>query len=95
MDHIFTFLSGILIMLFGIIVAVIAVIEHGARVLLFDIGIRGQVATALLALLLLGLIVLAFRWFGRVFGVLIGLLLLMVLLHALFAPVSATAPLSF
>jgi hypothetical protein len=87
MDEVSAFLTAILIALFGLIVAAIAMVEHGARVALSTVGIHGQVQTALLALLLLALIVLAFRCFGHVFGLLVAVILVLVLLHALLTPV--------
>ncbi|AQS87630.1 hypothetical protein AA101099_2726 [Neoasaia chiangmaiensis NBRC 101099] len=86
MQHLYNLIVGLIVGLFSLIVAAIAVIEHGARVALMRIGIGGEAQTALLALLLLALIVVALRLFGRLFGVLIAILLVLVLLHALFAP---------
>ncbi|AOX17416.1 hypothetical protein [Kozakia baliensis] len=85
MQHLYGLLVGLIVGLFSLIVSVIVVIEHAAREGLERLGIGGQVQTALLALLLLGLIALAFRWFGKLFGILIGVFLLLVLLHSLFA----------
>jgi len=95
MDHLIALLTGLLVGLLGLIVAIMATIEHAARVLLMHLGIGGDLQTGLLAILLLCLIVLAFRWFGWIFGVLIGLLLLLYLAHSLFLPSGAGHALSF
>jgi len=83
--HILNWLTGLLVALFDLILAGIAILEGVARRVLASFGIGGQTQTALLALFGVLLIVASFRLFGRVFAVLIGLILLLLLLHALVA----------
>lgn len=77
---------GFVFGLFTLIISVIALIEGYVRSVLDRIGIPDQIQTALLALLLLALVVVSFRLFGKLFGVLIAIGLVALLLHALFAP---------
>ncbi|CAI9120147.1 hypothetical protein [Brytella acorum] len=95
MEHLFNVLVGLLVGLFSLIVASIASIEYVAREALQRIGIGGQAQTALLALLLLALVVLALRIFGRFFGIMIAVLLVIVLIHALAAPALVAPSVSF
>lgn len=84
---------GLIMGLFTLIVSVIAFVEEGARRGLQALGVPHQVQTALLAMLLLLLVVAAFRLFGRLFGILIAIVLLALLMHALFVPEAATVAL--
>jgi len=77
---------GLIMGLFTLIVSVIAFIEETARRVLASLGVPHQIQTALLALLLLLLVITAFRLFGKLFGILIALVLLALLLHAIFVP---------
>ncbi|GAN53573.1 hypothetical protein [Tanticharoenia sakaeratensis] len=86
MEHIEAFLISLIAGLFSLILAAIVAIEHAARGVLAGVGITGSVQTALLALLLLGLIIVALRLFGRLFGALIAIVLLIVLAHAVVTP---------
>ena len=85
MDHALTVVLGVLAGLFDLVVAVVAVVEGGVRRLLARVGIIGQVQTAILAVVLVALIVTAFRRFGRLFAVLLAVVLLLLLLHVLLA----------
>ena len=69
--------------LFDLLVTGIAVIEHGARGALSQIGVTGPPQTVILVSLAIALVIAAFRLFGRVFAMLIGLVLLLILLHVL------------
>ncbi|MFW7269045.1 hypothetical protein ACMAUO_13885 [Gluconacetobacter sp. Hr-1-5] len=75
--------TGLLVGLFGLILTAVAAIENLAREILASVGIRGELQTALLIILLVGLAISAFRLFGGVFAVLIGVVLMLILLHAL------------
>jgi len=88
-EHLVGLVIGVIVGLFSLLVAAIAAIEHAARVALGEVGVTGEIQTALLALLLLGLIVVSLRLFGRLFGVLIGVVLVLALLHAVIAPHSS------
>ncbi|ACI52500.1 conserved hypothetical protein [Gluconacetobacter diazotrophicus PA1 5] len=85
MDRAIALVTGIALGLFGLIVTAIATIEHMARQILASMGIVGELQTALLVILLVGMIVAAFRVFGGAFSVLISLVLILILLHALLA----------
>ncbi len=91
MQHAINVVLGLLVGLFDLIVAAIAVIEHTARQALGRIGIGGPPQTVILVLLAIALIVAAFRVFGRVFAVLIAVVLLLILLHALLGGSSTTS----
>lgn len=75
--------TGLLVGLFGLILTAVAEIENLAREILASVGIRGELQTALLIILLVSLAIGAFRLFGGVFAVLIGVVLTLILLHAL------------
>ena len=83
MQHATHVILNLLVGLFDLVAAAIAAIEHFARQGLGRIGVGGAPQTVILVLLLIGLIIAAFRLFGRVFAVLIALALLLILLHAL------------
>ncbi|GBQ79613.1 hypothetical protein AA13595_0078 [Gluconacetobacter johannae DSM 13595] len=85
MDHAIAIITGFLLGLFGLIVSAIAVIEQFVRTILASVGIVGELQTALLVILLAGLIVGAFRMFGGIFAVLICTILILMLAHAVFA----------
>ena len=91
MQHAIDVVLGLLVGLFALVVAAIAVIEHYARQALGAIGITGPPQTVILVLLLVALVIAAFRLFGRVFAVLIALALLLVLVHALLGGQPATS----
>lgn len=93
LQNIVNFLSGLIIGLFSLVMAVIVTIEIYARRILSDIGISFQIQNALLSILLLILVVFSFRLFGRLFGVLIAVLLLALLAHAVFGTGSQTVTL--
>jgi hypothetical protein len=69
--------------LFHVIMAGIAVIEGFLAGLLTWAGITGDPQKGLLTAMLVVLILVAFRLFGRVFGVLIAIFLALLLLQAL------------
>ena len=83
MDGAIAVVTGLLVGLFGLILAAVAAIENLAREILASVGIRGELQTALLIILLVSLAIGAFRLFGGVFAVLIGVVLTLILLHAL------------
>ncbi|WP_342629960.1 hypothetical protein AAC691_10165 [Nguyenibacter vanlangensis] len=83
MDRLIALITSLLLGLFGLIVTAIAMIEHVVRQILAGMGILGELQTALLVILLVALIVGAFRVFGGVFSILIGTVLVLILLHAL------------
>ena len=83
MQHAINVILSLVVGLFDVLMAAIAVIEHYARLALARIGITGPPQTVILVLLFIALIIAAFRLFGRVFAVLIALVLLLILLHAL------------
>lgn len=85
MQHAIDLVLKLLIGLFDVIVAAIAVIEGGARRLLAELGIHGAPQTVILVVLLVLLIVAAFRVFGRLLALLLAIVLLLIVLHALFA----------
>ncbi|GBQ31218.1 hypothetical protein HLH34_02560 [Gluconacetobacter azotocaptans] len=95
MDHAIAIVTGFLLGLFGLIVAAITVIEQFARNILASVGIVGELQTALLVILLAGLIVGAFRMFGGIFAVLISAILIMMLAHAVFATTGLPATTHF
>mgnify|MGYP003365548478 CR=1 FL=1 len=72
MQSILDTLWGLILGLLGVVVAGVAIIEVMARSVLGSLGIQGQVQTVLLFLLLGGLILGAFRVFGKLFAVLLG-----------------------
>ena len=67
--------------LFGLVVTAIATVEDALRSLLTQMRVTGQLQTAVLAIVVLLLVVGAFRLFGRLFAVLILVFLLLLLLH--------------
>ncbi|GAA4501554.1 hypothetical protein HLH36_11110 [Gluconacetobacter aggeris] len=83
MEGVIAVVTGLLLSLFGLILTAVAAIENLARQVLAGMGIRGELQTALLIILLVSLAIGAFRLFGGVFAVLIGLVLMLILLHAL------------
>jgi hypothetical protein len=85
MNQAIALVTSLLLGLFGVIVAAIAMIEHVARQILASMGIHGELQTALLVILLVGLIIGAFRVFGGAFSILICVVLILILLHALLA----------
>ncbi len=92
MNHALNLVLGLLIQLFGLVVAAIAFIEGGARHLLSQVGITGPLQGALLVVLGVLLVLAALRVFGRLFAVLLLIVLVLLLLHGLIAgppPVNA------
>ena len=69
--------------LFDAIVAGIAAIESFLAGLMTQAGIRGDLQKPVLTVILVLLILAAFRLFGRIFGVLIAIFLVLLLLQAL------------
>ena len=89
MQHAIDVVLGLVVTLFDLVVAAIAIIERFARHALGQIGINGQPQTVILVLLVIALIIAAFQVFGRLFAVLIALVLLLILVHALIGGSSA------
>ncbi len=91
MDHALNVVLGLLVRLFQLVVAAIAVIEGAARHLLSQVGITGPLQGALLIVLAVLLVLAALRVFGRVFALLLLVVLVLLLLHGLVAgpPVNA------
>ncbi|MBB2203860.1 hypothetical protein [Gluconacetobacter takamatsuzukensis] len=87
MEGVIAAVTGLLLGLFGLIVAAVAAIENLARQILASVGIMGELQTALLIILLVSLAIGAFRLFGGVFAVLICLVLMLILVHALLVTV--------
>jgi len=90
MDQIRDTLIVLLGGLFALVVTAITAVESAARHVLAGIGIVGEFQTALLAIILLLLIVAAFRLLGGIFGFLLACLLIVILLHAFIAGPTAT-----
>ena len=85
MDHALNVVLGLLVRLFELVVAAIAVIEGAARHLLSQLGVTGPLQTALLIVLAVLLVVAALRVFGRLFALLLLVVLVLLLLHGLVA----------
>ena len=83
MDHALNVVLGLLVRLFELVVAAIAVIEGAARHLLSQVGITGPLQGVLLIVLGVLLVLAALRLFGRVFAVLLLVVLVLLLLHGL------------
>ncbi|MBS1094414.1 hypothetical protein [Gluconobacter wancherniae] len=95
MQSVFNIICGFILGLLGIILTGFVFIEMTARSLLTNVGIHGAVQTIVLSVILLGLIVVSFRIFGRLFAVLLTAALLIFLVHAVIGlPHSTQMPLS-
>lgn len=83
MQHALNLVLAVLLGLFNLIVATIAIIEGVVRRGLATLGIHGGSQTAILVVVVVLLIIAAIRLFGRLFAILIAVFLLLLLLHAL------------
>lgn len=84
MNHALNLLGNMLFGLIGLVIAGIVMVEGFMAAMLDTIGIHGQVQRAVLTLVLVALIIAAFRVFGRAFGLLAAVFLTLLLLQALF-----------
>ncbi|MFT8635690.1 hypothetical protein, partial [Novacetimonas hansenii] len=84
MGHILSLLGNMLFGLVGLILAGIVMIEGVLAAMMDTIGVHGQAQRAVLTIMLIALIIAAFRVFGRMFGLLAALFLMLMLLQALF-----------
>jgi len=88
MQSILDTLWGLILGLLGVVVAGVAIIEVMARSVLSSLGIQGQIQTVLLFLLLGGLILGAFRVFGKLFAVLLVAAFSVYFVHVVFGVLS-------
>lgn len=98
MQSIFDMLCGFILVLLGFLVTAIAIVEGMARSVLSAIGIHGTPQTVLLFVLLIALVALSFRFFGRLFAVLLAAALCVYVAQAVaghfggsFLPIQASA----
>jgi hypothetical protein len=82
-DQAISFLLGLILGLFGLIITAIAAVEDFLRGLLTEAGITGQVQGIMLIVVAVLLILAALRVLGGVFGVLITIVLLLLVIHIL------------
>ncbi|PYD48265.1 hypothetical protein [Novacetimonas pomaceti] len=84
MTHVLNLLGNMLFGLVGLVIAGIVLIESFMAAMMDSVGLHGQVQRVVLIIMLVLLVIGAFRAFGRAFGLLAALFLILVLLQALF-----------
>jgi drug/metabolite transporter superfamily protein YnfA len=82
-DKALNFVLGLIIGLFGLIMAAIALIEGFLRNLMTQLGLSAQLQSAVLIVVAILLILAAVRSFGRLFGALITIFLILAVVHVL------------
>lgn len=83
MTHALNFVLLLIVELFNIIMAAIAVVENFLRSLMTHAGVAGQFQKPVLIVVAVLLILLALRLFGRLFGALVAVFVVLLLLHIL------------
>ena len=84
MSHALSLLGNMLFGLVGLVIAGIVMVEGFMAAVMDGIGVHGQAQRVVLTLVLIALIIAAFRVFGRIFGLLAAVFLTLLLLQALF-----------